>query len=146
MSQDKQETDVDAHVGNRIRQRRNELRLSQEKLGEHLGVTFQQIQKYEKGSNRIGAGQLLQIAKFLQVDPNFFYAGLEPPAAAGFSEGQANILAGAMDETLEGHELNHAFARIKSKKLRRSVVDLVTAVANSGQPGRPFAKTNEKPK
>jgi len=128
--EDKQQGEIDAHVGNRIRVRRTFLRLSQEKLGEHIGVTFQQVQKYEKGANRIGAGQLLEIAKLLQVEPNYFFEGLidHKGAEAGFAERQAAI---QFDETIEGVALNRAFARIKSKKIRRKIVDLVAAFAEA---------------
>ena len=124
---------IDAHVGNRIRLRRSFLRISQEKVGEQVGVTFQQVQKYEKGSNRIGAGQLFQIARFLKVDPGYFFEGL--PAAkiadAGFSERQNDIPAAGIEDTADGIALNRAFARIKSSKLRRKLIDLVTAIADS---------------
>ena len=128
--EDRQQGEIDAHVGNRIRMRRTFLRLSQEKLGERLGVTFQQIQKYEKGANRIGAGQLLEIAKLLKVEPNYFFEGLmdRKTADAGFAERQVAI---QFDETVEGVALNRAFARIKSKKIRRRIVDLVAALAES---------------
>lgn len=135
MDADKQPTAIDAHVGNRIRVRRSFLRISQEKLGERLGVSFQQIQKYEKGVNRIGAGQLFHIAKLLQVEPNYFFDGLPAVEAgeAGFAEGQTRIPPAGIEDTAEGLALNHAFARIKSHKLRRKVIDLVVAIADSGE-------------
>jgi len=133
MNADQQPNAIDTHVGNRIRLRRSFLRISQEKLGEHLGVTFQQIQKYEKGSNRIGAGQLFQIAKLLKVEPGFFYEDL--PGArkgeAGFSERQTDLPTIGIEDTADGIALNRAFARIKSSKLRRKLIDLVTAIADS---------------
>ncbi|HMN73539.1 MAG TPA: helix-turn-helix transcriptional regulator [Rhodoblastus sp.] len=133
MSADQQPTVIDTHVGNRIRLRRSFLRISQEKLGEHLGVSFQQIQKYEKGSNRIGAGQLFQIAKFLKVDPAYFYEGLPAAKAAdsGFSERQSDMPTAGIEDTTDGIALNRAFARIKSSKLRRKLIDLVTTIADS---------------
>ncbi len=121
---------IDTHVGNRIRVRRSFLKLSQEKLGERLGVSFQQIQKYEKGVNRIGAGQLFEIAKFLGVEPNFFFEGL-PAADGGFSERQSVIQTVGIEDTVEGLALNHAFARIKSQKIRKKVIALVAAIAES---------------
>lgn len=121
---------IDTHVGNRIRVRRSFLKLSQEKLGERLGVSFQQIQKYEKGVNRIGAGQLFEIAKFLGVEPNFFFEGL-PVADGGFSERQSVIQTVGIEDTVEGLALNHAFARIKSQKIRKKVIALVAAIAES---------------
>ncbi|MFT4095509.1 MAG: helix-turn-helix transcriptional regulator [Rhodoblastus sp.] len=133
MSADQQPTVIDTHVGNRIRLRRSFLRVSQEKLGEHLGVSFQQVQKYEKGSNRIGAGQLFQIAKFLKVDPGYFYEGLPAATAAdqGFAERQSEIPSAGIEDTTDGIALNRAFARIKSSKLRRRLIDLVTTIADS---------------
>ncbi len=133
MTAEQQPTAIDTHVGNRIRLRRSFLRVSQEKLGEHLGVSFQQIQKYEKGSNRIGAGQLYQIARFLNVDTGYFYEGLASakPEDAGFSERQSDIPSAGIEDTTDGIALNRAFARIKSSKLRRRIIDLITTIADS---------------
>lgn len=132
MDADKKPNAIDTHVGKRIRVRRSFLRISQEKLGDHLGVSFQQIQKYEKGSNRIGAGQLFHIAKFLKVDLNYFFEGLPPSERdkLGFSERQSDIGVATFDETAEGISLNRAFARIKSQKLRKRLVELATAIAD----------------
>ena len=109
--------------------RREYLRLSQEKVGDRIGVSFQQIQKFEKGTNRIGADQMLEISRLLQVDPNYFYEGLvdRSTGKTGFAERQSPL---SVDETLEGIELNGAFLRIRSKKLRRTIVELVTALAD----------------
>jgi len=133
MNADQQLTAIDRHVGNRIKLRRSFLRISQEKLGERLGVTFQQVQKYEKGSNRIGAGQLFQIASFLKVEPGYFYDGLPTAKSAdvGFSERQTDIPNAGIEDTTDGMALNRAFARIKSSKLRRKLIELVTAIADS---------------
>lgn len=133
MTADQQPTAIDTHVGNRIRLRRSFLRVSQEKLGEQLGVSFQQVQKYEKGSNRIGAGQLFQIARFLKVDPSYFYEGLpvDKAADAGFSERQSEMPTSGIEDTTDGIALNRAFARIKSSKLRRRIIELVTTIADS---------------
>jgi transcriptional regulator with XRE-family HTH domain len=135
MDSDKEQNTIDTHVGNRIRVRRTFLRVSQEKLGEHIGVSFQQIQKYEKGSNRIGAGQLFHIAKLLKVEPNYFYEGLGAVTrdASGFAESSSRIAALPVDESTEGIALNRAFARIRSQKVRRRIVDLVTALADTSQ-------------
>ena len=75
-------SNVDVHVGARMRQRREALGISQGRLGRHLGLTFSQIQKYEKGANRIGAGRLYQIADFLGVPPRWFFEGMDAPDAA----------------------------------------------------------------
>ena len=69
--------DVDGHVGRRIRERRLALGISQEKLGNALGISFQQIQKYEVGTNRVAAGRLWDIAKVLEVDVGYFFEGIE---------------------------------------------------------------------
>ena len=133
MDAEQQLSAIDILVGARIRLRRSFLRISQEKLGEQLGVSFQQVQKYEKGSNRIGAGQLFQIAKFLKVDPGYFFEGLPAAKAAdaGFSERQSDMPSAGIEDTTDGIALNRAFARIKSSKLRRKLIDLVTAMADT---------------
>ena len=115
--------------------RRVLLGLSQEKLGEALGLTFQQVQKYEKGSNRIGASRLQQISKALEVPPSFFFEGA--PAAAsqnepnGFEDAGSSAFVVDFLSTNEGLQLNKAFVKIKDPKLRRRVVDLVVALADS---------------
>jgi len=123
---------VDAHVGSRVRLRRMLLGMSQERLGESMGLTFQQVQKYEKGVNRIGASRLFQISKILDVPVQFFFE--EAPHADG---GAAKGMAEADSETFileflnsrEGLELNRAFVKIANSKVRKSVVDLVRALS-----------------
>src|SRR3954462_14074604 len=115
---------VDKYVGSRVRMRRIMLGMSQEKLGEALGLTFQQVQKYEKGTNRIGASRLQEISKTLNIAPSYFFDGA--PASSTMSE------TGATDAesfsvtsvtdfigTAVGVQLNKAFARIKSPQLRK---------------------------
>ena len=114
--------------------RRVLLGFSQEKLGEALGVTFQQVQKYEKGTNRIGASRLQQISKMLQVPPSFFFEGAptgEIDLRQGFSEGRSSAYVVDFLSTVEGLQLNKAFASIKDQKIRRRVVELVVAIASS---------------
>lgn len=122
---------VDKHVGSRIRMRRIMLGMSQEKLGEALGLTFQQIQKYEKGTNRVGASRLSQIADILQVPVSFLFEGA--PVAAGqtegFSEAPSTGYISDFLATSEGLALTRAFTRIADAKLRRSIVDLVEQIA-----------------
>ena len=123
---------MDAHVGTRVRLRRMLLGMSQEKLGEHLGLTFQQIQKYEKGINRIGASRLFDLSQVLGVPVQFFYEELAvggPGGAAGFAERPAESYAVEFLGSREGLELNKAFARITDPRVRRSIVDLVRAFA-----------------
>lgn len=130
---------IDVHVGSRVRLRRMMLGMSQEKLGEHLGITFQQIQKYEKGTNRIGASRLQAIARVMNVPVSFFFEDapvLTPvvPAdgsapVAGFQEAQSTSYVVDFLSSSEGLQLNKAFVRIKEPKIRRKVVDLVRALA-----------------
>jgi transcriptional regulator with XRE-family HTH domain len=106
------------------------LGMSQEKLGEHLGLTFQQVQKYEKGINRIGASRLFDLSQVLAVPVQFFYEELAVGnAAAGFGERPAESYAAEFLGSREGLELNKAFARITDPRVRRSIVDLVRAFA-----------------
>jgi len=121
---------VDVHVGSRVRLRRMLLGMSQEKLGEHLGLTFQQVQKYEKGINRIGASRLFDLSQVLGVPVQFFYEELAVAGSnAGFAERPAESYAVEFLGSREGLELNKAFARITDPKVRRSIVDLVRAFA-----------------
>jgi transcriptional regulator with XRE-family HTH domain len=123
---------IDKHVGARVRMRRIMLGLSQEKLAEALGVTFQQVQKYEKGTNRIGASRLQEISKTLQSPPAFFFEGAptgEIPTDMGFSEPASTAYVTDFLSTAEGLQLNKAFARIKDPKVRRRVLDLVVSLA-----------------
>ena len=121
---------VDVHVGSRVRLRRMLLGMSQEKLGEHLGLTFQQIQKYEKGINRIGASRLFDLSKVLAVPVQFFYEELpvSGDGAGGFAE-QPESYAVEFLSSREGLELNKAFARITDPRVRRSIVELVRSFA-----------------
>jgi transcriptional regulator with XRE-family HTH domain len=119
---------TDKHVGARVRMRRMMLGMSQEKLGDALGLTFQQVQKYEKGANRIGASRLQQIAHILQVPVAFFFEGA--PNAPGQTTGLSDTApspAYVSDflATSDGLALTKAFMRIKDAKLRRRIVDLV---------------------
>ncbi len=123
---------TDKHVGSRVRMRRMMLNMSQEKLGDALGLTFQQVQKYEKGTNRIGASRLQQIAQILQVPVSFFFEGapsIGPAGAAGLSEAPSPAYISDFLATSDGLALTKAFMRIKEPKLRRRIVDLVEQIA-----------------
>ena len=127
---------VDIHVGSRVRFRRMLLGMSQEKLGERLGLTFQQVQKYEKGVNRIGASRLFDLSQVLQVPIQFFYeeapGKMEQTASAhggGFADRSGESYIVEFLNTRDGLELNKAFIRIHDIKVRRSVVDLVRSLA-----------------
>src|ERR1700746_2346397 len=121
---------TDRHVGSRVRMRRMMLAMSQEKLGDSLGLTFQQIQKYEKGTNRIGASRLQQISHILQVPAAFFFEGAPTAQAAG-EAGEAPSPSYVSDflPTSDGLALTKAFMEIKEPKLRRRIVDLVEEIA-----------------
>lgn len=118
---------IDVEVGAKIKARRRLLGMSQDTLAARLGVTFQQIQKYEKGTNRVSASRLVVIANTLGLPPSYFFrteageAGFETPAAA------PELV--SFIETNEGRDLNVAFARISSTTTRRKIVGLVTALA-----------------
>jgi transcriptional regulator with XRE-family HTH domain len=123
---------IDRHVGSRVRTRRVLIGMSQEKLGDALGITFQQIQKYEKGTNRIGASRLQSASMVLGVPVSFFFegspAGIEP--SAGFAEPDSSYTPPPMD-TPEGRRLIAAFERIQDIAVRRRVIDLVEAMATT---------------
>jgi transcriptional regulator with XRE-family HTH domain len=124
---------VDKHVGSRVRMRRMMLTMSQEKLGDALGLTFQQVQKYEKGTNRIGASRLQQISQILQVSVSFFFEGapnthVDPD---GMQEAPSPAYVSDFLATSEGLALTKAFMRIKEPKLRRRIVDLVQEISGN---------------
>lgn len=132
---------IDVHVGSRVRLRRMLLGISQEKLGERLGLTFQQVQKYEKGVNRIGASRLFDLARVLGVSIEYFYedapslgGGALEAATPGMAERPSDGFMFEFLNTREGLELNRAFAKITDPKARRAVVDLVRALANEDEP------------
>jgi transcriptional regulator with XRE-family HTH domain len=103
--------------------------MSQEKLGERLGLTFQQVQKYEKGTNRIGASRLSQISDILTVPVSYFFEGAPTQQqGGGFSEASSTYVVDFLSTT-EGLQLNKAFTRIADPKVRRKVVELVKALA-----------------
>ncbi|SDR50309.1 transcriptional regulator [Rhizobiales bacterium GAS191] len=124
---------IDRHVGSRLRMRRVLMGMSQEKLGDHLGVTFQQVQKYEKGMNRIGASRLQNASRALEVPVEFFFRDapqfdVNDPTPNLSSAADSNFVADFLSSN-EGVELNQAFVRIKDRKLRRRIVELVRAAA-----------------
>ena len=127
---------VDVLVGNRVFLRRTELSISQERLAEALGVSFQQVQKYERGANRISASRLFDLARVLGVDMNYFFSEM-PEDVAGSSPGQ--MVTGWSEEgaryepdrtqTKEAGELLGAYQRIDDLELRKSLIDLAKAMA-----------------
>jgi transcriptional regulator with XRE-family HTH domain len=127
----KQANPIDAQVGNRVRIRRMLIGMSQEKLGDLLGLTFQQVQKYEKGVNRIGAGRLFEVSRILGVPIDFFYEGLSGAAEErpGFSEAEGAPPVMEFVSSGEGLQLSLAFMKIKDPKVRKRVLDLVKSLA-----------------
>ena len=127
---------VDVHVGSRVRLRRTLLGFSQEKLGDALGLTFQQVQKYERGANRIGASRLFDLSRVLEVPVSFFFDDMAAEAdssASGLSDSQqAPIDADPMAKR-ETLELVRAYYRIKDPTVRRRVFDLAKALANASE-------------
>lgn len=123
---------IDVHVGSRVRLRRTLLGMSQEKLGEALGLTFQQIQKYERGANRIGSSRLYKISQILEVPVQFFFDDMPDDALDGsdLGGGDDDVGADAMSrrETLE---LMRAYYKISDKKVRKGIFELVKSVANA---------------
>lgn len=128
---------IDVHVGKRLRFGRTMQGMSQESIGESIGVTFQQIQKYERGINCIRASKLFELAKVLKVPVTFFYEGFEQEAGEGYA------IPGAADSASEGGfdmelassreniELMRAFHRISDPQLRNKILDLVRAMADN---------------
>ena len=129
---------VDRYVGSRVRMRRIMLGMSQEKLGEALGLTFQQVQKYEKGTNRVGASRIQQISEILQVPVSFLFEG-GPSGGDGADRtgiGASPAYIADFLATAEGLALTRAFTRIPDAKLRRSIVEMVEQIAAREGPDR----------
>src|SRR5476651_2124605 len=123
---------IDKHVGSRVRMRRMMLSMSQEKLGDGLNLTFQQVQKYEKGTNRIGASRLQHISQILQVPVSFFFEGApNMPGHAGMGEAVSPAFVNDFLATSDGLSLTKSFLKIKSSKLRRRIVELVEQMAEA---------------
>jgi len=127
----KQANPIDAQVGNRVRIRRMLIGMSQEKLGDLLGLTFQQVQKYEKGVNRNGAGRLFEVAQILGVPIDFFYEGVGAAREerSGVSESESAPPVMEFVSSGEGLQLSLAFMKIKDPKVRKRVLDLVKSLA-----------------
>jgi transcriptional regulator with XRE-family HTH domain len=123
---------TDKYVGSRVRMRRLMMSMSQEKLGEKLGLTFQQVQKYEKGTNRIGASRLQHISQILKVPVSFFFEGVSPGSRQAddvAAKGPVTDYVSDFLSSSDGLALTKAFTNIKDSKLRRRVVDLVEEIA-----------------
>lgn len=131
---------VDVHVGSRVRLRRMLIGLSQEKLGLSMGLTFQQIQKYEKGVNRIGASRLYKLSQVLDVPVQFFFEGMSSgndQASPGLAEPDTESFLYEFLNTRDGLELNRAFIKVTDPEQRRSIVELVRAMGRkAGKAGK----------
>lgn len=126
---------IDVHVGSRVRMRRTLLGMSQEKLGNALGLTFQQIQKYERGANRIGSSRLFKLSRILDVPVSYFFDDMPEDSgkrAKGFAEadGKFEVDKMAKRETLE---LVRAYYKIRDPKVRKRAFELVKAIAQAGK-------------
>ncbi len=131
---------IDIHVGSRVRLRRNMLGMSQEKLGEKLGLTFQQVQKYERGANRVSASRLFDLSRVLDVPISFFFDDMPEPlasmhgnypttrAAGGFAENQDGFGTDEMLNRRETLELVRAYYRINEPSVRKRVFDLIKSM------------------
>jgi len=135
---------VDVFVGGRLKIRRTYVGMSQERLGQHVGLTFQQIQKYEKGANRIGASRLYQFSRLLKVPPAYFFEGIDAQPGLhevpGLGEASAAGIEGQPmppepQMTRENLDLLRSFDSIRNAALRRRVLDLVRSMALEQGPG-----------
>jgi len=125
---------IDLHVGSRIRLRRQLLKKSQESLGDDLGVTFQQVQKYERGANRVGASRLYRLSRVLEVPVQFFFEGMgEQTTLTGMAEDDQTPIVYDFIQSLDGVSLAESFSRIKDPKVRKRVLELVRTLADEDQ-------------
>jgi len=132
---------VDVHVGGRVRMRRTLLGMSQEKLGEAIGLTFQQVQKYERGTNRIGASRLYDLSKVLDVPVGFFFEDLSDYTAPGEAANNRSASEGMAEEQAEYEfdpmakretlELVRAYYRIRDPQVRKRLFEMCKVLANA---------------
>lgn len=120
---------IDVHVGARVRIRRKLMRMSQEKLGDQLGVTFQQVQKYERGANRIGASRLWKLSEVLEMPVASFYEGLEGGNSAEVKSDKSALVYEFINST-DGVSLAKAILKIKNKAVRRQILELARSLGN----------------
>ncbi|MBU1314480.1 MAG: helix-turn-helix transcriptional regulator [Alphaproteobacteria bacterium] len=127
---------IDVFVGGRIRMRRMMLKISQTRLADELGITFQQVQKYEKGTNRVGASRLQKIATVLGVPPSFFFnqENEERTSTAGLGDSLAVDDISQFLQSREGVTLNQSFLKISDPKVRQKIVALVKEIAQMDDP------------
>jgi transcriptional regulator with XRE-family HTH domain len=137
MSNERSSNAIDAYVGRRLKQRREALGLSQEKLAQQLGISFQQVQKYERGFNRVGASRLFQIAEVMNVVTGYFFEGLETSnvgvAEESVSEEQSPLSVAALLALPGAMELLSEYSKIQSSQQRKKIVELVRIFANEAE-------------
>ncbi len=133
---------IDVHVGSRVRLRRTLLGMSQEKLGEAIGLTFQQVQKYERGANRIGSSRLFDLARVLDVPVSYFFEDMSPDTAArtpsrikGLGEARTQPIAPDPMVKRETLELVRAYYRIGDPSIRKRLFELTKSLANATEHG-----------
>jgi len=129
---------VDVHVGLRVRLRRKQLGLSQERLAEGLGLTFQQVQKYERGTNRISASKLFEISRILEVPIAYFFEGIDGathPGTDRYTQAYNNVIEQMLAEP-NGQELAEAFLSIRRRSIKKQLAHLIReiAAANDSEP------------
>ncbi len=120
---------IDVHVGTRIRLRRKTMKMSQEQLGEQLGVTFQQVQKYERGTNRVGASRLWRIAQVLGVSVSFFYDGLTDGITDNVEDNTQSPIIYEFINSSDGIALATAVSQIENRAVRRQILELARSLA-----------------
>lgn len=126
----KDPSNIDKHIGYKLKLRRDDAGMSQEALGEKVSLSFQQIQKYEKGANRISASRLFELARILEVEISYFFEGFETSSSYMRMEDSAPIPKFLnFVSSNEGMSLNRAFTRIKSRRTRRALIDMAKSLA-----------------
>ena len=142
MQETKGPNPIDVHVGLRVRLRRKELGISQSQLAEGLGLTFQEVQKYERGANRISASKLFELARLLQTEISYFFVGSDALAASTGGDHPAayNSIIEAMLAEPSGPLLADAFLRIKTRSVRKALADLACGIAANDNPAEPGSK------
>ena len=127
---------IDIHVGTRVRLRRQVMKMSQEKLGDQLGVTFQQVQKYERGANRVGASRLWKMSQVMDVPVGFCFDGLgQIGATTEFAEDDQLPIVYDFINSTDGVSLAKAVSQIKNKAVRRQILELARSLAKDAEAG-----------
>ena len=120
---------IDVHVGTRVRLRRKTMKMSQEQLGDQLGITFQQVQKYERGTNRVGASRLWKISQVLGVPVQYFYDGLKDGIFEDVTENTQSAIIYEFINSSDGIALATAVSQITNRAVRRQILELARSLA-----------------